>query len=252
MTGNPLITSEQLAELLQQPVRPVVLDVRWRLGGPSGRQDYASGHIPGAVFLDLDTDICGPPGARGRHPLPDPGHLQAVLRRVGISGDSQVVVYDGSDAMAAARTWWTLRWAGLEQVRVLDGGFAAWDGPISTQQIVPSTGAVVVHPGGMPAVDADGAATLASRGRLADVRTPQRYRGESEPIDPVAGHIPGAVNVPGGDLGPDGRFLAAGDLRERYAGLPDDGPVGAYCGSGVTAARAVLGMTVAGLDPVLY
>jgi len=250
VTRNPLIDAARLQTLLDTRPRPVVLDVRWRLGGPSAREEYASGHVPGALFLELDLDICGPPGAGGRHPLPDPAHLQAVLRRVGLDDDSTVVVYDGGDGMAAARTWWTLRWAGLDEVYVLDGGYPAWDGPVSIEHPIPVPGSVVVRPGGMPTVDADGAADLASQGRLVDVRTAERYRGETEPIDPVAGHIPGAVNLPGFETA-DGRFASPDLLRERYQGLPQ-GRVGAYCGSGVAAARTVLAMSVAGLDPVLY
>jgi thiosulfate/3-mercaptopyruvate sulfurtransferase len=250
VTRNPLIDAARLQTLLDARPRPVVLDVRWRLGGPSAREEYASGHVPGALFLELDLDICGPPGAGGRHPLPDPAHLQAVLRRVGLDDDSTVVVYDGGDGLAAARTWWTLRWAGLDEVYVLDGGYPAWDGPVSIEHPIPVPGGIVVRPGGMPTVDADGAAALASQGRLVDVRTAERYRGETEPIDPVAGHIPGAVNLPGFETADD-RFASPDLLRERYQGLPQ-GRVGAYCGSGVTAARTVLAMSVAGFDPVLY
>ena len=250
MAHNPLIDAARLQEMLVAGPAPVVIDVRWRLGGPSARQEYVSGHVPGAVFLELDQDICGPPGGRGRHPLPDPAHLQAVLRRIGLHDDSRVVVYDGGDGLAAARTWWTLRWAGLDQVYVLDAGYPAWDGPASRDEPVPVPGDVVVRPGSMPAVDADGARELAAAGRLVDVRTAERYRGEAEPIDPVAGHIPGAVNLPGFEAA-GGRFASPDLLRERYRHLPE-GRVGAYCGSGVTAARTVLGMTIAGLDPVLY
>ena len=256
MSGDPLIQPDDLAELLRTD-EPVVVDVRWRLTGPSGRTDYANGHIPGAVFLDLDTDLCGPPGRRGRHPLPDPRHLEAVLRRIGLNDGDTVVVYDGGDAMAASRAWWTLRWAGLDDVRVLDGGYPAWQAagyPTTTTPAVPDVGDIVVRPGGMRVVDADGARRLAEQGRLVDVRAPERYRGDVEPIDKVAGHIPGAINGPNLELDDDGRFRDRVQLRQRYAdlGLPADQPVGAYCGSGVTAARTVLGMTLAGYRPVLY
>ncbi|MGH3737814.1 MAG: sulfurtransferase [Micromonosporaceae bacterium] len=249
----PLVDADTLREWLDSDRRTVVIDVRWRLGGPSLREDYHARHVPGALFVEFDIDICGPPGARGRHPLPDPAHLQATLRRLGIRDGSRVVVYDGGDALAAARTWWTLRWAGLSQVYVLDGGYPAWTGEVSTDVGVPVPGDVLVRPGGMPALDAAGAAELARDGVLLDVRTPERYRGETEPIDPVAGRIPGAVNLPGAELD-GGRFAAAATLRERYAaaGATGDVPTGAYCGSGVTAARTALGMTVAGLRPALY
>ncbi len=234
-----------------------MLDVRWRLGGPPGHGDYLAGHVPGAAFVDLDADICGPPGAGGRHPLPQPESLQSVLRRIGINHGDRVVVYDGGDHTAAARTWWTLRWAGLAEVRVLDGGFAAWVAaglPTSTTVPVREVGDVTVRPGGMPVLDAAGAAAFAAENRLVDVRTPERYRGESEPIDPVAGRIPGALNLPGAETGPDGRFPPVGELSRRYAqaGLLPDRTTGVYCGSGVTAARTVLGLALAGFDPVLY
>jgi thiosulfate/3-mercaptopyruvate sulfurtransferase len=258
-----LIRPDDLNAWLGGDQPPAVLDVRWRLGGPSGRGDYAAGHVPDAVFLDLDTDICGTPGPAGRHPLPDPERFQATLRGAGIADGQPVVIYDGGDHMAAARTWWTLKWAGLADVRVLDGGFPAWSAaglPISTAAPGPTAtprqnpGNVTVRPGGMPVLDAAGAGALAATGRLVDVRAPERYRGQSEPIDPVAGHIPGAVNLAGAEVGPDGRFASPERLRQRYAeaGISPDRPTGAYCGSGVTAARTVLGMTLAGLQPVLY
>jgi thiosulfate/3-mercaptopyruvate sulfurtransferase len=252
-----LIDPQDLNDWLNRDQPPAVLDVRWRLGGPSGRDDHAAGHVPGAMFLDLDTDICGTPGASGRHPLPDPERLQAALRGAGIGDGDSVAVYDGGDHMAAARTWWTLRWAGLDDVRVLNGGFPAWLAaglPVSDTSPVRKPGDLIVRPGGMPVLDAAEAATLAAEGRLVDVRATERYRGESEPIDPVAGHIPGGVNLVGAEAGPDGRFAPPDQMRQRYvaAGLPPDRPVGAYCGSGVTAARTVLGMTLAGLRPVLY
>ncbi len=255
--GRLLISPQDLHTRLQGERPAVVLDVRWRLGGPSGHGDYLAGHIPESVFVDLDVDVCGPPGGGGRHPLPDPDRLQGVLRRIGINHGDGVVVYDAGDHTAAARTWWTLRWAGLAEVRVLDGGFPAWVSaglPTSTAVPIREVGDVTVRPGGMPVLDAAGAAAFAADNRLVDVRTPERYRGESEPIDPVAGRIPGAVNLPGAETGSDGRFPPVGQLRRRYAeaGLVPDHTIGVYCGSGVTAARTVLGMALAGFDPVLY
>lgn len=239
---------------------PTVLDVRWRLSGPPGRNDYDNGHIPGAVFLDLDVDLCGPPGADGRHPLPDPAALQRVLRAAGVSADRTVVVYDGGDGLAAARAWWTLRWAGHGDVRVLDGGFPTWLGDVTTDVPDPEPGDVTVRAGGMRVLDAEAAAAIARTGVLIDARQPPRFRGETEPIDPVAGRIPGARNVPYADLiHADGRFRAADELQARFAanGLESDANVGtdagAYCGSGVTAAHTVLAMTLAGVpDPALY
>jgi thiosulfate/3-mercaptopyruvate sulfurtransferase len=238
--------------------RTVVLDVRWRLGGPPGRAEHAAGHVPGAVFVDLDTELAAPPGAGGRHPLPEPSRLQEVLRRAGVSEGSRVVAYDHADGSVAARAWWLLRWAGLsaDRVAVLDGGWAAWreEGlPVSTEEPAPEPGDVVVRPGGMPVLDADAAAALARSGVLLDARAGERYRGEVEPVDPRAGHIPGARSAPSaGNAGHDGRWQEPQDLAERYRELgvePGSGPeaVGAYCGSGVTASSLVLALEYAGL-----
>jgi thiosulfate/3-mercaptopyruvate sulfurtransferase len=264
---NPLIPVDQLLQHVTTAApgerRPVLLDVRWRLSGPPGRNDFHSGHIPGAVFVDLDADLCGPPGAAGRHPLPDPQRLETALRAAGLHADDTVVVYDGGDGMAAARAWWTLRWAGHHDVRVLDGGFAAWQaagGPVTARQEVPALGDIVVRPGGMPVLDAEQAAELARTGILLDARTPERFRGETEPIDKVAGHIPGARNLPYGALvAADGRLradlpevievtLAAAGTADEIGALSGRGAdgIGAYCGSGVTAAHTVLALAAAG------
>ncbi|MBY8871150.1 sulfurtransferase [Micromonospora sp. PLK6-60] len=259
-TTEPLVEPGQLAAELARPDPPTLLDVRWRLTGPPGRDDYAAGHLPAAVFVDLDTALCGPPGAAGRHPLPDPAALQAALRAAGVRADHPVVVYDGGDGMAAARAWWTLRWAGHRPVRLLHGGFPAWVAaglPVTTEPPAPTPGDVTVVPGALPVLDANAAARLAAAdtGTLLDVRAAPRYRGETEPIDPVAGHLPGAVNLPAPEYVADGRFPAAAVLRERFAaaGVAPDAPVGAYCGSGVTAAQAVLALHLAGRpDAALY
>jgi thiosulfate/3-mercaptopyruvate sulfurtransferase len=170
-----------------------------------------------------------------------------------------VVTYDAGEGQAAARLWWTLRWAGHPEVRVLDGGYAAWragNRPVEPGTATPATGNFTVHPGQLPVLDAADAARLAGSGVLLDARIPARYRGETEPVDPVAGHIPGAVNLPAGELvGPDGHLLPVPALRERLAaaGVVAGRPVGAYCGSGVTAAHTILALTVAGVpDPALY
>ncbi|MER5703037.1 sulfurtransferase [Micromonospora sp. NPDC002296] len=260
-TEEPLVEADRLAAELDHADPPTLLDVRWRLVGPPGRDDYAAGHLPGAVFVDLDTDLCGPPGAAGRHPLPDPAALRSALRAAGVRAGHPVVVYDGGDGLAAARAWWTLRWAGHRPVRLLHGGFPAWVAaglPVSTEIPAPVPGDVSVRPGELPVLDAGGAAALAAAGSgvLLDVRAAARYRGETEPVDPVAGHVPGAVNLPaGGYVDPDGRFPAAAVLRDRFAaaGVTDAAPVGAYCGSGVTAAQAVLALHLAGRpDAALY
>jgi thiosulfate/3-mercaptopyruvate sulfurtransferase len=255
----PLIAPADLAALLHGPARPVVLDVRWRLGGPPGRTDHDAGHVPGAVFVDLDTELAAPPGAGGRHPLPDPLALQEVLRRAGVGESSTVVAYDDDTGAVAARAWWLLRWAGMaaDRVAVLDGGYRAWVAaglPVTAAPSRPVAGDLVVRPGAMPVVDADGAAALAREGTLLDARAAARYRGETEPVDPRAGHIPGAVNAPATDhVDATGRWLPPEELARRYAALgvaPGAGPgVGAYCGSGVNATAVVLALEHAGLRP---
>jgi thiosulfate/3-mercaptopyruvate sulfurtransferase len=251
---RPLISTTELAGRLAEPAleRPVVLDVRWRLAGPPGAESYREAHLPGAVFVDLDRALAGEPGDGGRHPLPDPADLQATLRAAGIDAGTAVVVYDDADGSVAARAWWLLRWAGHEDVRVLDGGYAAWvaDGhPTTTETPRPEPGDIVVTPGGMPVLDADEAAAMAREGLLLDARAQPRYAGETEPIDPRAGHIPGAVNAPFAEhAGEDGRWRTPAELADRFAGLglkPGE-PVGAYCGSGVTASSVVLALELAG------
>ncbi|SBT38316.1 sulfurtransferase [Micromonospora narathiwatensis] len=259
-TADLLVEPDRLAAELDRADPPTLLDVRWRLAGPPGRDDYTAGHLPGAVFVDLDTELCGRPGAAGRHPLPDPAALQAALRAAGVRAGHPVVVYDGGDGMSAARAWWTLRWAGHRAVRVLHGGFPAWVAaglPVSTAAPAPTPGDVIVTPGELPVLDTGEAARLAAAdaGVLLDVRAAPRYRGETEPIDPVAGHVPGAVNLPAPEYVTDGRFPAAEALRQRFAdaGVASGAPVGAYCGSGVTAAQAVLALHLAGRpDAALY
>jgi thiosulfate/3-mercaptopyruvate sulfurtransferase len=255
---QPLISVDELAGLLVGGHPPVLLDVRWRLTGPPAEPDYRAGHIPHAVFVDLDADLADPPGERGRHPLSDPDRLQDTLRRWGIRDESPVVAYDDGDATSAARAWWVLRWAGIEDVRVLDGGWRAWidaAGVVTTTVPRPSPGDVVVRPGALPALDASAAAALGRDGVLLDAREAERYRGDVEPVDPVAGHIPGAVSAPTSlNVDAQGRFRSPEALRERFAalGVRHHEPVGVYCGSGVTAAHEVLALALAGLDAALY
>ncbi|HJZ06539.1 MAG TPA: rhodanese-like domain-containing protein, partial [Trebonia sp.] len=199
--GAALITVAELAGLLTLPAPPTLLDVRWRLGGPPGIDLYQAGHIPGAVFTDLDRDLAAPPGPGGRHPMPAAAAFEAAMRRAGVRGDQPVVVYDDADSTAAARAWWLLRYFGHRQVRVLDGGFAAWKAaghPVETglPAAAPAAGDFTASPGHLALLDADGAAALARTGVLLDARAGGRYRGETEPVDPVAGHIPGAVSAP--------------------------------------------------------
>jgi thiosulfate/3-mercaptopyruvate sulfurtransferase len=181
------------------------------------------------------------------------------MRAAGVSSDGSVVVYDEADSTIAARAWWLLRYFGHDRVRVLDGGFAAWQAagkPVSTQEVTVVPGDFAAEPGHLPMLDADGAAELARSGILLDARAPARYRGETEPIDPVAGHIPGALSAPTAEnVTSAGFFRSAADLRSRFASLGIEagaGQVGAYCGSGVTAAHEVLALELAGVRGALY
>lgn len=253
---NDLIDVEGLAARLGEPGL-VVLDVRWRLDAPDGRPAHRAGHVPGAVYVDLDRELAGPPSPeRGRHPLPDVDALQAAAQRWGVHRGDAVVALDDLGGMSAARAWWLLRHAGLTDVRVLDGGMAAWRAaglPLETGDAVPEPGDVELAYGAMPVLDADGAAAF--DGVLLDARAGERYRGEVEPVDPRAGHVPGAVSAPtAGNLGADGRFLPRDALRARFAaaGVRDGVPVAAYCGSGVTAAHEALALRLAGFEPAVY
>ncbi|WP_131743238.1 sulfurtransferase [Actinomadura roseirufa] len=255
---HPLIEVPALDRLLRQRHPLVLLDARWRLAGPPGIESYRKGHLPGAAFVDLDRDVAGPPGPAGRHPLPASGDFEAAMRRAGVSGDRLVVVYDDADSTAAARVWWSLRHFGHDRVRVLDGGYRAWTEaglPVVADEPEVKQGDFIAAPGRLPVLDADGAAALAGAGVLLDARAAERYRGEQEPVDPVAGHIPGARNAPtSGNVGVDGRFLPPALLRERFAklGATDALDVGVYCGSGVTAAHEILALTLAGIPAALY
>ncbi|MFG3204005.1 sulfurtransferase [Streptomyces sp. NPDC048192] len=258
-----IITATDLAHELAGDRPPVLLDVRWQLslakaaGAPDfdGRAEYAAGHIPGAVFVDLDRELAGEPGRNGRHPLPDLEEFGAAMRRAGVSAGRPVVVYDGGQGWAAARAWWLLRWTGHPDVRVLDGGLPSWQGELSTDEPEPAEGDFRPEPAASGLLDADGAAALARTGVLLDARAGERYRGEVEPIDRVGGHIPGAVSAPTTEnVGPDGRFLPADELRDRFKalGVSADAEVGVYCGSGVSAAHEVLALAVAGVPAALY
>ena len=258
--AGPLIDVGALARALAGSAPPVLLDVRWRLGGPPGIEAYRAGHLPGAVFVDLDADLAAEPGPAGRHPLPRADRFQAAMRRAGVSAGGAVVVYDQADATSAARAWWLLRYFGHRDCRVLDGGFRAWvaaGGQVTTADYAPPGGGdFTARPGQMPVLGADDAASLAREGVLLDARARERYRGEQEPIDPVAGHIPGAVSAPTtANIGADGRFLPAAGLRARFAALgaaAGTAMVGVYCGSGVTAAHEVLALELAGIRASLY
>ena len=247
----------QAAELLSSTDRPVLLDVRWLLGGPPGHEAYLTGHLPGAVFVDLEAKLAshGAP-TDGRHPLPDLQALQESARRWGVREGDAVVAYDDNGGLAAARAWWLLRWAGLSDVRLLDGGLSAWTaagGALETDDVVPESGDVTLRAGALTTIDIDGAASF--NGVLLDARAGERYRGEVEPIDPKAGHIPGAVSAPTTDnLDGEGKFRTPEELRRKFEqlGVRDGVAVAAYCGSGVTAAHEIAALSIAGFDAALY
>jgi thiosulfate/3-mercaptopyruvate sulfurtransferase len=251
------VTAGQLAAELAGPGAPTVLDCRWTLAGGADRDGYGKGHLPGAVFVDLDRDLAAPPGAGGRHPLPAPEAFQAAMRRAGVRDDRPVVAYDQGEPGGAARAWWLLGWFGHPDARVLDGGLGAWVAaglPLTTETADPDPGDFTARPGGRSLLDAAGAARLAAAGVLLDARAPARYQGLEEPVDPVAGHIPGARNAPMADLVGDHGLVPPASLRrllDRHGARPGT-PVGVYCGSGVVAAHVVLACEVAGIPASLY
>lgn len=252
---SPLVPAAELGGLLGQVT---ILDVRYQMGGPGGLALYLEGHLPTALYVDLDTALAAAPGPAGRHPLPDPEVFGAAMRKVGVSADRPVVVYDDWQGRAAARCWWLLRHHGHPDVRVLDGGFSAWvaaGGAVEDGLRLPITGDFQPGPGVLPVVTAADIPAFVERGVLVDARAPERFRGEVEPVDPVAGHIPGAVNVPTGvNVRVDGTFRSPEEIRALYAveGVTDDVEVGVYCGSGVTAAHDILALASAGIDATLY
>ena len=254
---SALITPSAVRIAREEAHDLVVIDVRWSLGGPPGREEYERGHIPGAVYVDLDTELAGPPGAGGRHPLPDPAIVIAALRRAGVSRGTRVVVYDDGPSLTAARAWWVFRHVGVDDVRVLDGGYAAWVAaglPTSVEIPRPAEGDVCPQGHGMSTVSASTILADGDDMTLLDVRAPERYRGDVEPVDPVAGHIPGAVNHPTTEnVDADGRFLGEDALRAGFASvITHDRPVVVYCGSGVTAAHTILALHEIGVAASLY
>lgn len=257
-----LIDVEQLADAMLSDTPPVVLDVRWQLGDADGHARYRTGHIPGAVYVDLDSQLAAPPSPEaGRHPLPEIDALTEAARSWGIDDTSPVVVYDDNGNLAAARAWWLLRWGGHPDVRLLDGGLAAWRDSgmrLSSGDTPVRPGNVTLQAGSLPVATIDDVAALGSddsRAVLVDARAAERYRGEVEPIDPRAGHIPGAISLPTSEnIDASGRFRAASELRERFAqaGVTDGSAVVAYCGSGVNAAHEIAALEIAGLSGTLY
>ncbi|WP_068396344.1 sulfurtransferase [Kribbia dieselivorans] len=256
---SALISTADLDRLLTtSPRTTVIIDARWVMGGASQRPAYLAAHLPGAHHVDVEAELSGVAGPHGRHPLPTPVSVQAVVNRCGINPDSTVIVYDDQNSLPAARVWWTLRYFGVADVRVLDGGWAAWtraDLPTESGIPAPGRGTLAVSPGHLPILDAAGAAKTAMEGVLLDARTLERFRGEHEPIDKVAGHIPGAVNTPMADtLDSQGRLRPASELRSYFAehGGGPAKPIGTTCGSDITAAHTALALTEAGFDAAVY
>ncbi|OBF72863.1 thiosulfate sulfurtransferase [Mycobacterium sp. 852002-51613_SCH5001154] len=257
-----LITVAELAGLLEAGDPVTILDVRWRLDEPDGRPAYLDGHVPGAVYASLEDELSDHTIAgRGRHPLPAGSDLQSAARRWGIRDDVPVVVYDDWNRAGSARAWWVLTAAGLSDVRILDGGLAAWRAAgrsLETGQVTPQPGNVTVphddlYAGGRPTLTAeqagDGAVTLL------DARAPERFRGEIEPLDPAAGHIPGATNLPStAILAADGTFVGDDAFSRILAehGVDHGDPLGAYCGSGVTASVTVAALAALGREAALF
>lgn len=249
-----LITVRELARLLDAGEPVTLLDVRWQLTEPDGRPAYEKGHLPGAVYVSLEDELSDHSvTGRGRHPLPSGPALQEAARRWGVREGVPVVVYDDWNRAGSARAWWVLTAAGISDVRILDGGLSAWTaagGGLESGAVVPEPGDVTVlhqdlYAGALATVTAD--EVLTSGRLLLDARAPERFRGDVEPVDPVAGHIPGAVNVPSTSLLTDD-----GTLRDGLPPLPDGAEVAAYCGSGVTAAVTVAALAAAGVDAALY
>jgi thiosulfate/3-mercaptopyruvate sulfurtransferase len=254
-----LFDAQELRSLHGSAAAPRLLDVRWRLGDPTGKERFLGGHIPGAWYVDLDRELASEPSAEaGRHPLPAIEELQAAARSWGLREGETVVVYDDNASMSAARAWWLLRWGGIETVYILDGGLEAWlaaGGELAEGPEKSDPGDVKLSLGHMPTVEIDGVAEVPQHGLLLDARAAERFLGDSEPIDPKAGHIPGAISAPTTEnLTADRHFRPASELEERFLGLgADEGTaITVYCGSGVTAAHEIAALAIAGLQAALY
>lgn len=256
---SDFVSAVELNDLLTRGAPVRVIDVRWRLDRPeAGHDDYLTGHIPGAVFAALDTELSthGEP-SEGRHPLPSTATLQDAARRWGVRAGDTVVAYDDFKGIAAARAWWLLRQAGVD-VRVLAGGIRGWKDEgfaVATDDVAPHRGDVVLTEIGADALTIDEAAAFPASGVLVDVRAPERYRGETEPLDPAAGHIPGARNLPTLlHLDATGRILDRETVLANFAevGVTPGTAVAAYCGSGVTAAHTALVLHEVGIEAKVF
>lgn len=256
---SPLVSAADLSVSLEAKERVALLDVRWAgPGSADGYVAYLAGHLPGAVHVDLENALSGPPSptAGGRHPLPSRDRFQRAMRDAGVTNAVAVVIYDDWYSIAAARAWWLLRLHGHSDVRILDGGLGAWTalgGPLELGDVVVERGDFIAEQPRLPVLDAAEAAALADSGVLLDGRPHNRYLGRDETVDPVAGHIPGAESLPALELvRPDGRLLPAPELRQRFDAVGAGGatPIGAYCGSGVQACHVALAAAVAGLGDI--
>ncbi|WP_337924945.1 sulfurtransferase [Arthrobacter jiangjiafuii] len=258
--NGPVIDVPGLQELLAAGGPVVLLDVRWALGSTDGFKQYQRGHIPGAVYVDLEKELAAPAGngAAGRHPLPDPREFERTARSWGISAGDTVVVYDAVSGTSAARAWWLLRHAGMESVYLLDGGVVAWHRAglaLEGGSVVPRPGDVELTWDRMPILEMWDVPAQLAAGRLLDARAKERYRGDREPVDPIPGHIPGAVNAPATEnLSAEGTFRSPGELRAAFGalGVRSGAPVAVYCGSGITAAHEVVALELAGYKAALY
>ncbi|WP_298251506.1 sulfurtransferase [uncultured Arthrobacter sp.] len=253
-----LMDVQELQDRMTSGAQLILLDVRWALGDPHGHENYRAAHIPGAVYVDLQTQLCAPGGpGLGRHPLPHTDALQEAARQWGLDDDSTVVAYDDSGNLAAARLWWLLRDAGFDSVSLLDGGLTAWRAAgfeVEGGEEQHCVGSVTLSCGHMPVVAVPDLLDDATVDVLLDARAGERFRGEQEPVDPKAGHIPGAVSAPTMEnLGRDRRFRPAAELRRRFGALgADRGRVAVYCGSGITAAHEIAALDIAGISASLF
>lgn len=253
---RPLIDVATLHDqLIDDGHAPILLDVRWVLGAPSQRPAYEESHLPSAGWIEFEQACSGPPGHGGRHPMPPRAQFEAAMRAAGVTNDRPVVVYDQANSLAASRCWWLLQYFGKEDVQVLDGGYAAWVAAgydVAAGDHSPEPGDFVATPGHTALLDADGAAEYVERGVLLDARPATRYAAQGETIDPVAGHIPGALSSPALDnLQGDGRFLTPDDLAMRFTahGVRPETDVATYCGSGVQATHLALALETSGIHP---
>ena len=249
----PIVTVDWLVLHVEHPSLRLV-DVRWSLAGPPGREAYAAGHLPGAVFLDLDVDLSAPGRGPGRHPIPPPDALSRALGTAGIGDEHTVVAYDDVGGSVASRLWWLFRHFGHEdRCGILDGGIQAWTDaghPLTGDPPAYPPAQWTAHPPRGDSVTADEVAALGPDATLLDARGAERYRGEIEPVDPRAGHIPGALSAPwSSNLDEDGRFRSREELRAHYAGMgADRGAAVVYCGSGVNATHNLLALELAGIE----